>query len=188
MRARKRRSCSSLPTSSQNLSRTMPASMMYRSISGTSLRKRSTSSGLNEAHDVLDAGAVVPAAVKDDDFAGRRKMPDVALNEHLGLFPLRGRRQCHDTKHARANSLRDRLDGAALPGGVASFEYDDDPAACGLEPILQVAKLDLKLAQLLFVVFALHLAVVLALRLHFFGHDAQLPKITRRNRLRATKK
>ncbi len=81
---------------------------------------------VDEAHDVLDAGAVVPAAVEDDDFAGGREMLDVALGEHLRLLAVRRRGQRDDAKHARADPLGDRLDGAALSGGVAPLEDDDD--------------------------------------------------------------
>ena len=49
---------------------------------------------------------------------------------------------------------------SALSGSVASFEDDDYPAPFRLHPFLQLAKLDLKLAQLLLVVLSLHFAVV----------------------------
>src|SRR6516165_8052463 len=42
-----------------------------------------------KAHDVFDAGPVIPAAVKDDDLAASWKKPDVALHEHLGLLAVR---------------------------------------------------------------------------------------------------
>ena len=44
-----------------------------------------------EAHHVLDARAVVPTAVKDDDFARGGKMCEVALDVHLGFFAVRRR-------------------------------------------------------------------------------------------------
>src|SRR5208283_5759754 len=39
-----------------------------------------------EAHDELDASAVVPASVEDDNFSARRKMLDVALRIDLRLL------------------------------------------------------------------------------------------------------
>ena len=39
-----------------------------------------------EAHHALDAGAVVPTAVKDHDFAGGREVRHVALQVHLRSF------------------------------------------------------------------------------------------------------
>ena len=41
---------------------------------------------VGKPHDMFDAGAVVPAAVEDDDFAGRRKVFHVALHEHLHFW------------------------------------------------------------------------------------------------------
>src|SRR5207342_642517 len=38
------------------------------------------------AHDWLDAGAVVPAAVEDGDLLGRREVGDGALDVHLRLL------------------------------------------------------------------------------------------------------
>jgi hypothetical protein len=48
------------------------------------------------AHDALDPGAVVPAAVEQDDFARTRQVGDIAL-ETTGRFPVRWawpRRRC----------------------------------------------------------------------------------------------
>ena len=84
-----------------------------------------------EPHHVLDAGAVVPAAVEDDDFAGGREVLHVALDVELRLFAVGRGRQRHQPKNARADPLRDRLDGPALARRVAPFEHDDHPqAAC----------------------------------------------------------
>ena len=46
---------------------------------------------------------------------------------------------------------------AALAGGIAPLEDDDDPCAGCAHPVLQVAELDLKLLQLLLIVTGLHL-------------------------------
>src|SRR3954465_2047718 len=48
--------------------------------------------GRAETHDVLDAGAVVPAAVEDHHLAAGREAFDVALHVHLALFAVRRRR------------------------------------------------------------------------------------------------
>ena len=81
-------------------------------------------------------------------------MLDVALQEHLRLFAVRRRRQRHHAEDPRADALGDRLDRSALAGGVAPFEHDDDAGSGLLDPILQVAQLDLELVQLLLVVLA----------------------------------
>ena len=85
-----------------------------------------------EAHHVLDAGAVVPAAVEDDDLARGGEVLQVALEVDLALFAVRRRRQRDDAKDARTDALGDRADGAALAGGVAAFEARSRPA--GLSP------------------------------------------------------
>ena len=112
-------------------------------------------------------------------------MLDVTLNKHLRLFTIGWRRQRHHSEDARADAFGDGFDRAALAGGVATFKHDDDPCPFRLDPVLHVTKLDLKLAQLFFVGFALHLAVVGVVVL---GHGGQLPKMTRRKRLKAKKK
>ena len=90
-----------------------------------------------KAHDIFDAGAVVPAAVEDHDFAGGRKVRDVALHIHLALFAVARRRQRDDAEYARTDALGDRLDRAALARGVAALEDDDDSHFFGFDPVLQ---------------------------------------------------
>ncbi len=121
--------------------------MMYFSTSGHSSRNRWCSSSRAEPHHIFNAGAVVPTAVENHDFAGRRKMLHIALHIHLGFLPVGGRRQCHHPEHTRADAPGERLDGAALPGSVASLESDDDAGARCLHPLLQSAKLNLELAS-----------------------------------------
>ena len=112
----------------------MPPSTRNCSIWGHSARKRSCSFGDAEPHHVFDAGAVVPAAIEDDDFAGGRKVLQVALHVHLGFLAVGWRRQRDDPEHARADALGERADRAALAGAVASLEHDDDAQALFLDP------------------------------------------------------
>ena len=79
-----------------------------------------------EAHDIFDAGAVVPAAVEDHDLAGRREVREITLHVHLRFFPIGRGRQGDEAECARANPLGHRADRSALAGGVAAFEHDDD--------------------------------------------------------------
>ena len=81
-----------------------------------------------EFHHPLDAGAIVPAAVKDHDLAGGRKMAHVALHIHLRLFPIGRRGQRDDAEHARTDALGDRLDHPALAGAVAALEQRRRPS------------------------------------------------------------
>src|SRR6516225_3604040 len=110
-----------------------------------------------ETHHIFDAGAVVPAAVEDDDFSCGREMFDVTLHEYLGLLPVGWRRQRDDAEDPRADTSGDRLDRAALASGVAALEDDDDAQPLGLHPVLQMAELDLQLVQFLLIGLALHL-------------------------------
>src|SRR6185369_12647652 len=78
-----------------------------------------------EAHDALDAGAIVPAAVEQDDFAAGGKMSHVALEIPLRAFALVGSRQRGDPADPRVEALGDALDDPALAGGIAALEEDD---------------------------------------------------------------
>ena len=93
-----------------------------------------------EAHDVFDAGAVVPTAVEDHDLARRRKVLHVTLHVHLRLLAVGRRGQRDDAEHARADPLGDGADGAALARGVAAFEDDDDAQPLVLDPLLEIAQ------------------------------------------------
>ena len=71
-----------------------------------------------------------------------------------------GRGKRNNAKHPRADALGNSLDRAAFARRIASLEDDDDSQAFRLDPFLDVAESDLKLAQRLFVGLALHLAVL----------------------------
>jgi hypothetical protein len=124
--------------------------------------------GRAESHDVLDAGAVVPAPVEDHDLATRRKALDIALHVHLALLAIGWRRQRHDAKDSRAHALGDGLDGAALARRVAPFQHDDHALAVGADSILRVAELLLQLAQLFLVDLAFQFLRLVVARHPFF--------------------
>src|SRR3954465_2218978 len=102
-----------------------------------------------EAHDALDAGAIVPAAVEQHDFAAGGKMGHVALEIPLGAFALVGSRQRGDPADPRVKALGDALDDPALAGGVAALEEDDHLELFVLDPVLQLHQLALHPEQLL---------------------------------------
>ena len=56
---------------------------MYFSNCGADLQEAVVLLGGAETHHVLDAGAVVPAAIEDHDLAGGREMLHVPLDVHL---------------------------------------------------------------------------------------------------------
>jgi hypothetical protein len=70
---------------------------------------------VDEVHDAFDAGAVVPAAVENDDLAGRGELLDVTLGEHLRFLALRRRGQRDHANHPLIGPLGDRLVVPPLP-------------------------------------------------------------------------
>jgi len=152
-----------------------------------------------ETHHPLDTGAVVPAAVEDHDFTGRREMLHVALCVHLRLLSLGRRGQRHNPEHPRAHPLGDRLDGAALAGAVTAFEYHAHLEALQLDPFLELYELHVQAFQLpgVFLVgqpllvcidrrlwFRLHLWLQLRLWFFLVGHDSlrRFVNVRRRHR------
>ena len=115
MRSCRRRACSSGLTSSQYLSRNH-AGLDHRLLYLRHGPKELLHLFLGaKTHHPLDPGAVVPATIEDHDLAGGRKVANVALGVHLGLFALGRRRQRDHPEHARADPFRDRLDRRPCP-------------------------------------------------------------------------
>ena len=75
-----------------------------------------------EPHDAFYPGAVVPAAIEQDDFASCGKVRQVSLHIHLGFFAVRRCRQGDDVKYARTHAFGTRLDCPALASTVSSLE------------------------------------------------------------------
>ncbi len=153
MRSRNRRCCSFSLTSIQYFNRMMPLSTSAISKLGQLCRNLRCCSLLAEAHHVLHAGPVVPAAIEDHDLSARRQLRDIALHIHLRLLSLGRGRQGDQAEHPRAYPLGDALDDAALPGRIATFEDNDDLRAGLLHPLLQLHQLNLQLVELALVVF-----------------------------------
>jgi hypothetical protein len=86
----------------------------------------------------------------------------------LAFLALGRRRQGDDPKNARADPLGNGLDRAAFARRVTAFEDNDDPRPFSLDPILQVAKLDLQLVQLFLIGFTLEFLCAFV-----FGRHAQ---------------
>ena len=121
-----------------------------------------------EAHHLLDAGPVVPGPVEHHDLPSGGQMLDVALEVPLRALPVRRLVQRHDARTARVEVLGEALDGAALAGGVAALEHQDDALPCLLDPALELEEFDLQAALLDLVLPALHalrIGVALAPRL-----------------------
>src|SRR5277367_2501150 len=88
-----------------------------------------------EAHDVLDAGPVIPAAVEQHDLASGWQVADVSLEVPVGPLALRWRGQSSDPGYPRVEVLRHALDRAALSGRIPALEYHDEPGALSPDPL-----------------------------------------------------
>ena len=127
-----------------------------------------------EAHDPLHASPVVPASVEDDHLAGGREVAHVALEVHLRLLPVGRRREGDDSEHAGADSLGDRLDGAALAGRIPTLEHDAHFGTGRLHPLLHGDELSMQRAEAPLILLLLHPRPKAALgdarRFAGFGH------------------
>ena len=121
-RSWKRSSCVSRPMSIQNLKKWMPSLTIISSNRGTSFEELRMLLGRAEAHHRLDPGAIVPGAVEGHELSGGRELADVALEIPLSALGLGRLGQCDVARPARVHVLADRIDRAALAGGVASLE------------------------------------------------------------------
>ncbi len=74
-----------------------------------------------EAHDPFDAGAIVPGAVEEHDFAGRRQVHGVALEIELAAFGFGWLGERDGPCMARVHVLVEGLDARAFTGAVAAF-------------------------------------------------------------------
>ena len=105
-----------------------------------------------EPHDFLDARAIVPAAIEQDDLALGRKMLDVALEVPLAPFALGRRGKRHHAALPRVQHPREHVDRAALACRVAPFEHDHQPLPCFRNPARHRAELLRQRLQKLLVV------------------------------------
>ena len=100
-----------------------------------------------KAHHPLDAGAVVPTAVEQDDLAGCGQVRHVALEVPLGSLAVVGRGQGHDAGDARVQALGDALDDAPLACRVATLEQDHRLVSRRHHPLLQLHQFALQPEQ-----------------------------------------
>src|ERR1051326_3756541 len=78
-----------------------------------------------EAHDALDAGAVVPRAVEHHEFLSRWQERNEALEVPLRFFPAGGLAWRMHASFPWAHVLGQTLDGPVLAGGVAAFRSEE---------------------------------------------------------------
>ena len=104
-----------------------------------------------KTHHALHTSAVVPAAVKQHDLAGRGQVLHIALKVPL---PLLGGRRFFQRHHARATGvqvLHETLDGAALACRITAFKNDEHALARLFHPGLQLEQLHLQSELVLFI-------------------------------------
>ena len=94
-----------------------------------------------ETHDRLDTGAVVPATIEQDQFAGTGQMARVALEVPLAALVFIGFRQRHGPDVAIVQRRLDGLDHTALAGGIAPLEDHGHALVVGNDPVLQLDQL-----------------------------------------------
>jgi hypothetical protein len=112
------------------------------------VQKPITVSTRAEAHHLLDAGAVVPAAVEQNELARRRKMLDVALEVPVRTLSRARGRQSHDAAPTRVEALDDAFDRATLARRVPPLEDDGDARAGLAHPLLHQGELELQAGEL----------------------------------------
>ena len=110
-----------------------------------------------KAHDSLDAGAVIPGAVKNDYFARGRKLFDVALEVPLAGLTVVGLRQSFDAAGAGVEVLGDALDSRALTCSVATFHDNDDAGTGFYNPLLHLDEFGLQALEFFLVSFLIEL-------------------------------
>ncbi len=103
------------------------------------------------AHHPFHAGAVVPTAVHQDQFAAGRQMRHIALEIPLRAFAVVGLRQRHHPALARVEMAGDGLDHAALAGGVAAFHQHQGALIGVAQPARHADQLQLQRCQQLFI-------------------------------------
>src|SRR5262245_5559623 len=105
-------------------------------------------------HDALDAGAIVPTAVENHDFPGRRQVRQVSLDVHLRFFTLGGCGQRHHAEDPRTDAGGDGFNGAAFASTVPPLKDDANLQTLVPYPFLQLDELHVQLSQDLFVLLA----------------------------------
>jgi hypothetical protein len=89
-------------------------------------------------HDAFNSRAVVPGAVKQDDFTGRGQVIDVTLEVPLRLLGNRGFFQCHDSCATGIEVFHEALYRAALTGCIPALKQNHNLLAGIFDPFLHL--------------------------------------------------
>src|SRR6056300_2107448 len=94
-------------------------------------------------HDTLDSRTVVPGAVKQNDFAARRKMIHIALEVPLRAFFFGWLVQRNHPTNSRIQALSDPFNDAAFSSRVPAFEKNTNALSSRFHPVLQLDQFQL---------------------------------------------
>src|SRR5262249_27180872 len=108
-----------------------------------------------KAHNALDSGTIVPAAVEDHDLSAGRQVGQIALNVHLGFFAIGWGGEGDHPEYPWTYPLRDRLDDAALARTLSTFKDDADLLSPVPDPFFKINQLAVHLSQSALVILAL---------------------------------
>ena len=97
-----------------------------------------------KAHHALDARAVVPGAVEEDDLASGRQVLNVTLKVPLPAFGFGRRGKRRNPRRTGVEVLHEPFDRAALARRVAAFEDHHHLLTGFPHPRLKLQKLDLQ--------------------------------------------
>ena len=140
MRARIRRSCSSIPTSSQYLRSMVPPSTIIFSNIGVPTKKVFVFLFGTEAHDTLDPSPVIPTPIKEHDLSPGRKVNEIPLTITLRFFPFGWGRQGHNAKYSMADAIDNPFNHTTLSSGITSFKNNDDSNFVFHHPFLELSQ------------------------------------------------
>ena len=96
-----------------------------------------------ETHHPFDSRAVVPTAIKEDEFTCCGQVGDIALKVPVRRFSLGGLWQCNNAADAGVQHLSDAFDRASFAGRIAAFKNDHNSQPFMLDPFLQLDQFDL---------------------------------------------
>ena len=100
-----------------------------------------------EAHHPLDTGTVIPTAVKEHEFLGRRQIRNITLEVPRRTVPVRGFAEGDNAGFAWTQVLDNALDRAVLAGRIPALQDDQDLVIAFDEVPLQLDQFDLEFAQ-----------------------------------------
>src|SRR6516225_4534006 len=108
-----------------------------------------------EAHDALNAGAVVPAPVEQNDLTGRGQFRHISLEIPLPALPLGRSGKGDDAADAGVQRICNALDDATLARCIPPLEDDAHLETIVPHILLQLDQFDLKMYEFLDVVVIL---------------------------------